>query len=152
MLRCANPAAAETLIDRLEKMADLSADSWPRALSRLPLAGFQGWAAMWPEVPLQRFFSPDSASVRNFQSFAQSLMTQFPILARSRDVHFAGTFHDRFHAEMDVSFHTDALGAAALTARLNEWLANRKRSGHARVGASGDTVELVKFEVRYGED
>jgi hypothetical protein len=152
VLRCANPAAAETLIDRLEKKADLSADRWPRALSRLPLAGFQGWAGTWPEIPLKGFFPADSASVRYWQSLTESLSTQFPALARSGDVHFHGTFHDRLHAEMEVTLQTDNLGAATFPAKLNEWLTSRKISGYAQVGVSGNSIELVKLEVHFAED
>jgi hypothetical protein len=152
LLRCANPAAAETLIDRLEKKADLSADHWPRALSTLPLAGFQGWAATWQEIPLKGFFPADSASVCHWQPLMESLSTQFPALARSRDAHFDGVFHDRKHAEMEVTLQTDKLGAASLAAKLNEWLTSNKVSGYAQVGASGDSIELVKLEVHFAED
>jgi hypothetical protein len=152
VLRCANPAAAETLINRLEKKADLSADHWPRALATLPLAGFQGWAGTWQEIPLKSFFPADSASGRYWQPLTESFSTQFPALARSRDAHFDGIFHDRKHAKMEVTFQTDNLGALALAAKLNEWLTSNKVSGYAQVGASGDSIELVKFDLHFAED
>ena len=152
VLRCANPAAAETLVDRLEKKADLSADHWPRALSTLPRAGFQGWAGTWQEIPVRGFFPADSASVRYWQSLTESLSTQFPAVARSRDVHFDGTFHDPRHAEMEVTLQTDPLAAASLAAKLGDWLTGRKIAGHVQAGASGDSIELVKLEVPFGED
>jgi hypothetical protein len=152
VLRCANPAAAETLIDRLEKKTDLSADRRPRALATLPLAGFQGWAGTWQEIPLKSFFPTDSDENFHWQSVMKSLSTQFPALARSRNAHFDGIFHDRAHAEMEVTFQTGNLGAVALAAKLNEWLTSNKLSGYAQVDASGDSIELVKFEVHFAED
>jgi hypothetical protein len=152
LLRCANPAAAEALIDRLEKKADLSADHWPRAPATLPPAGFQGWAETWQEIPLKGFFPADSAAAGYWQSLMESLAMQFPALARSRDVHFHGTFHDRTHAEMGVTLQTDTPGAASLAATLGEWLTGRKVSGSVQAGASGDSIELVNLEVHFAED
>ena len=152
VIRCANPAAAETLIDRLETKPDLSSDRRPRALAMLPLSGFQGWAGTWQEIPLKSFFPADSAASRDWQSLMESLSAQFPALTRTRDLHFDGTFHDRRHAEMEVTLQADTIGAAALPAKLNEWLAGRKITGYAQVGASSDSIELVKFEVHFAED
>ncbi len=152
LLRCADAPAAETLVDRLEKKADLSGDRWPRALATLPPAGFQGWAATWKEIPLATFFPADSASFRDWRPLMESLSTQFPVLAVSRDVHIDGTFHDPKHAETEVTLQTDALTAAPLAAKLGEWLSAKKISGKAQVGASGESVELTKVEVHFAED
>jgi hypothetical protein len=154
LLRCANPAAAETLIDRLEMKADLdvSADRWPRARSTLPLAGFQGWAASWQEMPLKGLFPADSAANVYWQSVMEKLSTQFPALARSREARFTGTFHDRRHAEMEVTIQTDRLSAATLAAKLNAFLNSKNLTGYAQVGVSGDSIELAKLEVHFAED
>ena len=152
VLRCANPAAAEALVDRLEDKAALSADPWPRANSTLPLAGFQAWTATLQQIPIKLFFPADSASVRDWQSAAESLSTQFSALADSRDVSFDGTFHDRKHAEMQVTLHADKLVAASLATKLSDWLTGRKMTGFAQAGASGDSIELVKVEVHFAED
>ena len=130
LLRCANPAAAETLIDRLERKADLSADPLPRAPATLPPVAFEGLGRTWQEIPLKDFFPADSASVGYWQSLMESLSTQFPDLARSREVHFRGAFHDPRHAEMGVTLQTDTPGAASLAAKLTEWLTARKVSGY----------------------
>ena len=154
LLRCSSPAAAETLVDRLERKADLSADRWPRALSTLPPDRFQGWAGTWQEIPLKSFFPADSAAKFHWQSVMESLSAKFPALARSRDVHFDGAFHDRRHAEMEVTLPTDKPGAAALAAKLDALFSgmNLAGYGHAQVGASGDAIELTKFEVFFAED
>jgi hypothetical protein len=152
LLRCGSTAAMETLIDRLEKKAELSADRWPRALSARPLAGFQGWAATWQEIPFKVFFPADSTPVRLAAAHVEALSTQFPALAASRNIQFDGVFHDRKHAEMRVTLPTDKLGAAALAAKLNDWLKGNKLTGYAQVDASGDSVELMRIEVPFEED
>ena len=152
LLRCANPAAAETLMDRLEKKADLSADPWPRAPAALPPGAFQALARTWQEIPLQSFFPADSAPAGDWRSLMESLSTQFPELARSREVHFRGAFHDRSSAEMEVTLQTETQSAAALAAKLGDWLAGRKVSASVRAGASGDSIELVNLEVHFAED
>jgi hypothetical protein len=152
LLRCANPAAAETLIDRLEKKTDLSAERWPRAPATLPPAGFQAWAETWQEIPLKGFFPADCASAGYWQSLTESLSTQFPALARSRDVHFHGTFQDARRAKMGVTLQTDTPGAASLAAKLGDWLTGRKISGHVQVGASGGSIEVANLELYFAED
>ena len=152
VLRCTNPAAAETLVDQMEGKAYLSGGRWPAASLALPRAGFQGWAATWPEIPLKRFFPADSAPVRYWQSLTESLSTQFPALASSRDVNFVGAFHDQSHAQMDVSLRTDTPVAASLAAELGDWLTGRKIPGDVRPGASGDFIGLAKLEVHFAED
>ena len=152
VLRCANSVAAETLVDRLEKKADLAGDRWPRALVALPLAGFQGWAASWKEIPIATFFPADSGSFRNWQSLTESLAAQFPVLALSRDVRIDGTFHDQRHAETQMTLQTDTLTAVSLAAKVGEWMTAKKITGFARAGASGDSIELMKVEVHFVEE
>lgn len=152
LLRCANPAAAETLIDRLEKKADLSADRWPRAPATLPTGGFQGWAETWQQIPLKVFFPADSALAGYWQSLTGSLSTQFPALTRCRDVRFRGTFQDARRAEMEVSLQTDTPGAASLAAKLGDWLTGRKVSGYVQVGSSGGSIELASLELHFAGD
>jgi hypothetical protein len=152
LLRCANTAAAETLIDRLERKADLSADRWPRALPALPPGsrdGFEGWAGTWQEIPLKNFFPAESAANAHWQSVIESLSTQFPALARSRDLHFAGTFPDRTHAELEVTVQIEKPDAAALAEKLNACFRSMKLAGHAQAGVSGDSIELVKLQVSF---
>ena len=60
----------------------------------------------------------------------ESLSTQFPDLARSREVHFRGAFHDPSSAEMEVTLQTETPSAAALAAKLGDWLAGREGLRH----------------------
>lgn len=152
LLRCANPTAAEALIDRLERKADLSADPWPRAPAALLPAEFQGWARTWQEIPLKNFFPAGSASAGYWQSLTESLAMQFPDLARSRELYFRGAFHDPRRAEMGVTLQTDGPADASLAPKLGDWLAGRKVSGSVQAGASGDSIELVKLEVHFAGD
>jgi len=151
LLRCANPAAAETLIDRLGKKAGLSADRRQRAPAALPPGGFQGWAETWQQIPLEDFFPADSALAGYWQSLTGSLAAQFPALARCRDVRFRGTFQDARRAEMQVSLQTDTPGATSLAAKLGDWLTGRKVSGYVQVGSSG-SIEVTKLELHFAKD
>ena len=130
--------------------------SWKQASppppATLPPAGFQGWAETWQEIPLKGFFPGDSASAGYWQSLMESLATQFPALARSRDVHFHGTFQDARRAKMGVTLQTDTPGAASLAAKLGDWLTGRKISGHVQVGASGGSIEVANLELYFAED
>ena len=85
LLRCANPAAAEALIDRLEKKADLSADRWPRAPAALPPAGSRAGPRPGRRFPSRTFSRRIPPRSGDWQSLTESLATQFPDLARSRD-------------------------------------------------------------------
>ena len=152
LIRCANPAAAETLIDRLEKKTAPSADRWPRAPSRPSPGAIEGWASSWQEIPLKGFFPSDSAANVQWQSVMETLPKQFPALTQSRDVHFAGAFKDGRHAELQVTIHTDKQDAAALAAKLNTLFSSMNLAGYPKVGLSGDSIELTELEVTFSGD
>jgi hypothetical protein len=152
LLRCRDPAVAETLIDQVEKKADFPAGLRPHELSTLKLDGFEGWAGTWQEIPLKSFFPADSVAKVHWQSALESLSKQFPALAGSRDVLFAGTFPVRRRAEMQVTFQTDSPDAPGLAAKLNAFFGSAHLAGHAQASASGGSIEMAGLEINFAGD